>query len=97
MAANRRPVCQVGRIKEKSSMKQEKYIDLRKGIKNLYKDHTVTQIDVVFDFLGYYIKMEKELNNITGTNKETEYIISKCQKWLLSQNNEIVKKLYGYI
>ena len=27
-------VCQVGRIKEKTSMKQEKYIDLRKGIKN---------------------------------------------------------------
>ena len=73
-------------------MKQEKYIDLRKGIKNLYKDHTVTQINEVFD-----LKMEKELNNITGTDKETEYVIIKCQKWLLSQNNEIVKKLYGYI
>ena len=56
--------------------------------------------NVVFDFLGgYYVKMEKELNNITGTDKETvtgEYTIIKCQKWLLSQNNVIVKKLYGY-
>ena len=79
-------------------MKQEKYIDLRKGIKNLYKGHTVTQINIVFNFLGsYYMKMEKEFNNITGTDKETEYITITCQKWLLSQNNEIVKKFYGYI
>ena len=33
-------------------MKQEKYITLRKGIKNLYKDHTVTQINTVFDLLA---------------------------------------------
>ena len=53
-------VCQEGRMKKKTSMKQENHIDLRKGIKNLYKDHTVTQINVVFDFLGgYYTKMEK--------------------------------------
>ena len=55
-------------------MMQEKYFDLRKGIKNLYKDHRVTKINVVFDFPGgYYTKMEKELNNITGTDKETIY------------------------
>ena len=72
-------------------MKQEKYSNLRKGIKNLYKDHTVTQINVVINFLGgYYTKMEKELNKITGTDKETEYIIIKCQKWFFSQNNEII-------
>ena len=52
-------VCQEGRTKEKTWMKQEKHIDLRKRIKNLYKNHTVTQINVVFDFLGgYYTKME---------------------------------------
>ena len=89
-------VCQVGKIKEKTSMKQEKYIDLRKGIKNLFKDHTVTEINVLFDFLGgYYMKMEKELNKITGTDKKTEYIIIKCQKGLLPQNNEIVKNSTG--
>jgi len=36
-------VCQVGWIEEKRSVKEEKYIDLRKGIKNLYNDHAVTQ------------------------------------------------------
>ena len=41
-------VCLVGWIKEKTSVKEEKYINLQKGIKNLYKDHTVTQIKVVF-------------------------------------------------
>ena len=82
-------VCLVRRIKEKTPMEREKYIDVRKGIKNLYKDHTVTQINVVFDFLGgYCTKVENELNNITGTDKKTEYIIIKCQRWLLSQNNE---------
>ena len=77
-------------------MEREKYIDVRKGIKNLYKDHTVTQINVVFDFLGgYCTKVEKELNNITGTDKKTEYIIIKCQTWLLSQNNETTKNSTG--
>ena len=89
-------VCQVRRIKEKTPMKRKKYIDVRKGIKNLYKDHTVTQINVVFHFLGgYCTKVEKELNNITGTDKKTEYIIIKCQKWLLSQNNETTKNSTG--
>ena len=74
-------VCLVGWIKEKTSVKEEKYIDLQKGIKNLYKDHTVTQMEVVFDFRGgYYTKMEKELNNITGTDKKTECIVIECQK-----------------
>ena len=58
----------------------------------------VTQINVVVDFLsGYCTKMEKELNNTIVTDKETEDIIIKCQKCLLSQNNEMVKKFYGYI
>ena len=73
-------VCLVGWIKEKTSVKEEKYVDLQKGIKNLYKDHTVTQMKVVFDFRGGYTKMEKELNNITGTDKETECIVIECQK-----------------
>ena len=74
-------VCLVWWIKEKTSVKEEKCIDLQKGIKNLYKDHTVTQIKVVFDFWGgYYTKMEKEINNITGTDKETECIVIECQK-----------------
>ena len=58
----------------------------------------ITQINVVVDFLsGYCTKMEKELNNTIVTDKETEDIIINCQKWLLSQSNEMVEKFYGYI
>ena len=58
--------------------------------------HQTTSKDLVFEFLGaYYAKVEKELNNITGTDKKTEYIIIKCQKWLLSQNNETTKNSTG--
>jgi len=75
----------VGRIKEKTSMKQEKYINLRKGVKNLYEDHIVTQINIVYCIRlptvgGHGTKKEKELNNITGTDKETECIVIECQK-----------------
>ena len=79
-------------------MKEEKYINLQKGIKNLYKDHTVTQMEVVFDFRGgYYTKMEKELN-ITGTDKKKlNVLLLNAKKWLLSQKNEIVQKFYGYV
>ena len=58
--------------------------------------HQAKSKDLVFEFLGaYYAKVEKELKNITGTDKKTEYIIIKCQKWLLSQNNETTKNSTG--
>ena len=96
VAANRRHWMPGRKDHGKTSMKQEKYIHLWKGIKNLNKEHTVSQMLCLFELLGgYFMKIKKELNHITGTDKETEYIIIKCQKWLLSQNNEIVKNSMG--
>ena len=43
---------------------------ISESIKYLYKDHTVTQMNVVFNFLGgYYTKMEKNLNITEKTRK----------------------------
>ena len=78
--------------------KQEKYNGLRRGIKNLYKNHRVTQINIALDFLGgYHVNLEKDLTQPTKNKKHTEYLaIKKSQKWIVAQNNEIVKKFYGY-
>ena len=86
-------VCQVGKIKEKTATKQEKYNDLRRGIKEIHKDSVITQINIVFDFLGgYNEELEKELKTITKNEKEKDYLIRKCQKWVISQNAEIRQK-----
>ena len=91
-------VCQVGKIQEKTTNKQEKYNDLRQGLKNIYKDTEVTQINIVFDFLGGYNKeLQKALGTITSNEKEQDYLIQKCQKWIQSQNTEIVKTFYGFV
>ena len=58
----------VGRVKEKTSMKQEKYIDLRKGIKNIQASHSISQINVVLDFLG--------LISAVASNRPTEALAS---------------------
>ena len=52
-----------GTIAERNKYKQNKYVDLRLGIKNLYPGYIVKLITIVFDFLGaYYKDLDKELN-----------------------------------
>ena len=85
-------VCQVGKIKEKTELKQEKYTELRAGIKDIYKECEVDQFNIVLDFLGgYNLTLEENLNILTKDKRETLYLLKKAQKWILSQNTKIVK------
>ena len=47
-------VCHVGTIVDKTAKKQEKYTELCAGIKQLYKNISVKQFNIVFNFLGGY-------------------------------------------
>ena len=89
-------VCSVGKIMDRSNLKQEKYRELRSGIQQLYPSHKVTQVNLVFDFLGNYHKTLKSQvqDHITASKKETSYLLLKSQKWIMSQNCEIVKTFY---
>jgi len=92
-------VCGVGLISDRRKLKQDKYRELRAGIKQLYPDYKVTQVNIVFDFLaGYHQSMKNELDeHLTDKNEdETQYLIMKSQKWIMSQNVEIVKYFYTY-
>jgi len=91
-------VCQVDRILERFKEKQTKYTELRAGIKREYKSTDVNQINIVFDFLGgHHEQLRKDLRSITNTDKELNYLIERCQKWIMSQNVNIVKKFYEYV
>ena len=91
-------VCQVGTIADRTNKKQDKYTELRAGIKQLHKPKSIRQINIVFDFLGgYHTNMAKELNYITNSDKETTYLILRAQKWILCQNVNIVQKFYEYV
>ena len=86
-------VCNIGRITERDLQKTEKYIDLRTGLKRLYPNYNVVQVNVVLDFLaGYQKQLVTELSKI-GLEKVNQ-LAKKCQKWIISQNCEIVKALY---
>ena len=99
-------VCPVGAIAFKTAKKQEKYTELRAGIKRqLYKNTSVKQINVVFEFLnksmlfsnfvgGYREKLRKGLSSITNTDKDLSFLIERCQKRIICQNANIVKKFY---
>ena len=88
-------VYQVNKIAERFKEKQTKYAELRAGIKREYKSTSVYQINIVFDFLvGYHEQLRNDLRSITNTDKELGY---RCQKWILSQNVNIVKKFYEFI
>ena len=57
----------IGTIAERTKYKQNKYVDLRLRIKNLYSGYKVKPITIVFKYLGaYYKDLEKELNMLFG-------------------------------
>jgi len=87
-------VCSIGLISDRWKTKQDKYRELKAGIKHQYPDYKVNQENAVFDFLAeYHQSLKNDLNeHLTGKNEEeTQYLIMKSQKWIISQNVEIVK------
>ena len=74
-------------------VKWDKYADLRLGVKSLYPGHKVSSLQVVFDFLAVHpIDLAKELADILQDKKAVGVTIEKAQKWIISQNCEIVKR-----
>ena len=85
-------VCNIGKIQERELYKRAKYTELRAEIKRLYKVKEILQINVVFDFLaGYNKTLEENLKDFTGGKQTAKKVIQQCQKWIFSQNCEIVK------
>ena len=91
-------VCQVGTIADKTANKQENYAQLRADIRQLYKSTSIRKIDIVFDFLGgYHEELRKGLSSITNTDEELSFLIERCQKWIICQNANVVKKCNEYM
>ena len=68
---------QVGKIKEKTSQKQEKY-DSPTGRQNYEVTH---MISIALDLLrGYQVKLEIHLTELTRNKKRTDYLIKKTSK-----------------
>ena len=80
-----------------SSQRKTNKIHRTTRIKREYKGTSVYQINIVFDFLGgHHEQLRNDLRSITNTDKELSYLIERCQKWILSQNVNIVKKFYDF-
>ena len=81
-------------ISDRWKTKQDKYRELRAGIRHQYLDYKVNQVNLVFDFRAeYHQSLKNDLNeHLAGNNEEeAQYLIMKSQKWIISQNGEIVK------
>ena len=88
-------ICEMGKIEERTLTKQNKYTDLRYGLKRLYSLDTIIQINVVMDFVGgYHSKSVNDFINLFGETRTVVELLMDCQKWVWSQNCEIIKKLY---
>ena len=83
-----------GTIAEIIKYKQNKYVDLKLGIKNLYLGYKVKLITIVFEYLGAYDKdLDKELNILFGL-KVARQTIECSQIWVISHNCEILKRFW---
>ena len=76
--------------------KQQKYGEMRKSLEKMYPEHDVDQINIIFDFLACYSKqLYTKMENLIGNCKTTTLILKQSQKWLMSQNCEIVRHFYA--
>ena len=88
-------ICEIGKIEERTLTKQNKYTDLRYGLKRLYSLDTIIQINVVMNFEGrYHSKLVNDFINMFYERRTVVELLMDCQKWVWSQNCEIIKKLY---
>ena len=86
-------ICTPGTITERTKYKQNKCLDLRLGIKNLYLGYKVKLITIVFGYLGAcYKDQDKELNMLFGPKVARLTSIERSQNRVITQNCEIVKR-----
>ena len=79
-------------IKDRTLTKQNKYSELRYGIKRLFGMGEVQQINIVFDFLGgFHKRLLQDLKILSDSQAANIKIAQNCQRWILSQNCEIIK------
>ena len=66
-------------------------------MKSLYSGHKVSSIEVILDFLAAYsTHLENELTKILQDKKVVIKTIEMSQKWIISQNCEIVKRFASF-
>ena len=76
--------------------KQQKYGEMRKSLERMYPEFKVDQINVVFDFLACYSKQfHTKMEAFIEDSKITTLILEQSQKWIMSQNCEIVRYFYA--
>ena len=67
-------ICDIGKIEERTITKQNKYTDLRYGLKRLYSLDTIIQTSVVMDFVGgYHSKLVNELTYVVKEEQCAHY------------------------
>ena len=81
----------IGCIHERTLCKQQKYTDLKSGLKTLYPNHKVGQVNIFLDFSGGYNKQqleELEKVDLNITWKELDQTMSKMENFTKLQNSE---------
>ena len=88
-------VCAPDIILTREAEKQQKCGEMRNSLEKMYPEHDVDQFNIVFDFLACYSKqLYTKMENLIGNSKTTTLILEQSQKWVMSQNCEIVRHFY---
>ena len=88
-------MCSVGMINQREERKTQKYEELRTELHKIYKDYKVKQINIVMDFLANFGKtLPNELKSLGIDSKEILLVLQQSQKWIMTKNCNIVKRIY---
>ena len=87
----------IGQLNVGNDYKKRKYLDLRLGLRKLYRDFKIKQTTIVFNFPGdFNTTLKKEPSDVAHKEDVTK-VLADCRRWIISQNWELRVELNPHI
>ena len=73
-------ISNIGQINDRNNYKTRKYLDSRLGLRKLYPDNEIKQINIVFNFLGDFNTVQKKELSDLAQKEDVTKMLTNCQK-----------------
>ena len=73
-------ISNIGQINDRNNYKTRKYLDSRLGLRKLYADNEIKQINIVFNFLRDFNTVQKKELSDLAQKEDVTKMLTNCQK-----------------
>ena len=73
-------ISNIGQINDRNNYKTRKYLDSWLGLRKLYPDNEIKQINIVFNFLRDFNTVQKKELSDLAQKEDVTKMLTNCQK-----------------